>query len=128
LKELGATLCYLASITSRYDGSGTPRTDGLAIPPELLSLVETFKKCVLFLSFRACGHNHRSTLERIRKDCEDHDAKGQTRQFLTSEHIDEEIRDLNRKISEAIQFVQVRRAERRHQKAGLNTFIAGFYT
>jgi hemerythrin-like domain-containing protein len=94
----------------------------------MLSRVETFKKCVLFLSSRSCRHHHRSTLERIRMDCEDHDAKGQIRQLLTSEHIDEEIRDLNRKISEAIQFVQVRLVKCTRQKADLMTLVAGFCT
>jgi Spy/CpxP family protein refolding chaperone len=81
----------------------------------MFSRVETFKKYVLFMSSRsrAFRHHHRSTLERIGKDCEDHDAKEQIHQLLTSEHIDEEISDLNRKISEAIQFVQVRRVKRR---------------
>jgi hypothetical protein len=126
LKELSATLSHLSSITAKYDGSGTPRTDGLSILPEMLSRVETFKKCVPFLSSRISRHHHRSTLERIRMDCEAHDAKGQIRQLLTSEYIDEEIRDLNRKISEAIEFVQVRLFTCTRQKADPITLAAGF--
>jgi hypothetical protein len=50
---------------------------------------------------------HRSTLDAIRKEWVDHDAKGHVRQLLTSEHIDEEIQDLNRKISNAIEHILV---------------------
>jgi hypothetical protein len=60
-----------------------------------------------------------AVLSSVSARTEDHDAKGQIRQLLTSEHIDEEISDLNRKISEAIQFVHVRDVMGGQQKAVL---------
>jgi hypothetical protein len=97
MKELGATLKRVGNIVSGYvDASGDIRTH-----------VQSFKKYVPFQISRPSRHRHHSTLELIRKDWEGHEAKGLGRQVLTASFIEEEIRNLNGKISGAIQELTV---------------------
>jgi hypothetical protein len=67
---------------------------------------------------------HRSTLDAIRKEWVDHDAKGHVRQLLTSEHIDEEIQDLNRRISNAIGHILVSVLKGMPQEADMIAHVA----
>jgi hypothetical protein len=114
----------VVDIVSRYDGSGPSRADGSQIPDQTLARVERFKKCVTFSSSWPCPHFHRSTLDAIRKEWVDHDAKGHVRQLLTSEHIDEEIQDLNRKISNAIEHILVGVLKSMPQEADVIAHVA----
>jgi hypothetical protein len=102
MKELGATLKRVGDIVSGYDASHL-RADGLTIPDEMRARVESFKRYVPFQISCPSRHRHHSALELIRKDWEGHEAKGRGRRVLAASLIEEEIRDLNGKISGAIQ-------------------------